>query len=126
MEELRRCTSHPTAADLYEIVRVRLPKISLGTVYRNLELLAKSGDVRKLDSGGNGARFDPEMHRHHHIRCLECGRVDDVTARTSGDAGTMADKLDGWQVFEQRVEFVGTCPDCLSKKSQTSGIDKQE
>ena len=58
LEELRKLRSHPTAPVLYEIVRRRLPRISLGTVYRNLELLAKSGVVRKLELSDSEARFD--------------------------------------------------------------------
>ncbi len=56
LEELRKLKTHPTAASLYAIVRRRMPKISLGTVYRNLELLNQMGMIRKLDfSGGRGA-----------------------------------------------------------------------
>ena len=58
LEELRKLTSHPTAAVLYAVVRRRLPKISLGTVYRNLELLARMGVVQKLELAGGEARFD--------------------------------------------------------------------
>ena len=58
LEELQKLQSHPTAAALYEIVRRRVPKISLGTVYRNLELLARTGLIRKLEFAGAEARFD--------------------------------------------------------------------
>ena len=80
LEELQKLTSHPTAAGLYEIVRRRLPKISLGTVYRNLELLARTGLIQKLEFGGGEARFDGNVDRHDHVRCVRCGRVDDISA----------------------------------------------
>ena len=58
LEELRNTRSHPTADEVYEIVRKRIPKISLGTVYRNLELLSESGVIQKLEIGGTQKRFD--------------------------------------------------------------------
>ena len=48
LEELRKVNTHPSADEIYEMVRKRLPRISLGTVYRNLEILSKSGDIKKL------------------------------------------------------------------------------
>ena len=80
LEELQGVRSHPTAVDLYELVRHRLPKISLGTVYRNLELLSRQGTIRKLDFGGEEARFDGDLMRHEHVRCVRCGRMEIFTA----------------------------------------------
>ena len=78
LDELRKVRCHPTATGLYEIVRRQLPKVSLGTVYRNLELLARMGTIRKLEFSGTEARFDGDIGRHDHIRCVRCDRVDDV------------------------------------------------
>ncbi len=78
LEELRKVKSHPTAATLYKLVSKRLPKISLGTVYRNLELLSKKGIIQKLEVGGSRARFDGDTDKHYHICCTECGKIDDV------------------------------------------------
>ena len=69
LEELRKLTSHPTAPALYEVVRRRLPRISLGTVYRNLELLARAGFIQRLDLQGAEARFDGNPEHHYHVRC---------------------------------------------------------
>ncbi len=66
LEELQKLTSHPTVAEVYEIVRKRLSKISLGTVYRNLELLAQNRTIQKLDISGTEARFDGNPERHWH------------------------------------------------------------
>ena len=74
LEELQAIVSHPSAISLYEIVRQRLPKISLGTVYRNLELLVETGLVQKLQAGGGETRFDGDVRRHDHVRCLGCDR----------------------------------------------------
>ncbi len=112
LEELRQLDSHPTVADLYEVVRGRLPKISLGTVYRNLELLVKSGDIRKLETGGGEARFDPDLHHHYHIRCVQCGRLDDYVHPPEIRVDGAVAEQNGWEILEHKVEFLGTCPGC--------------
>ena len=78
LEELGKVTSHPTASEVYDMVRKRLPRIGLGTVYRNLELMAESGIILKLEVGGTQKRFDATVESHYHIRCSGCGRVDDI------------------------------------------------
>ncbi|MBW2172694.1 MAG: transcriptional repressor, partial [Deltaproteobacteria bacterium] len=78
LEELRMADSHLTADDVYKMVRARLPRISLGTVYRNLEILSRLGMIHKLELGGMQKRFDGKTQDHYHLRCLRCGRIDDV------------------------------------------------
>ena len=86
LEELRKLRFHPTAAELYEVVRARIPSISLGTVYRNLEFLARSGVVQRLRTSGRGARFDGNPRKHYHVRCIYCERIDDVLELPEGIA----------------------------------------
>jgi len=81
MEELRKVSTHPTADELYDLVRERLPRTGLGTVYRNLELLSECGIITKLETGGKQKRFDGNTSPHYHIRCNTCGRVDDILSR---------------------------------------------
>ena len=118
IEELRQLQTHPTADELYEIVRRRLPHISLGTVYRNLEFLAGKGIIRKLEIGGAQKRFDGDLDIHQHIRCTECGRIDDLPA---GTAVTRCDREilenTGYEIIERRVEFIGICPGCRAQRS---------
>lgn len=118
LEELQKVTSHPTAADLYEIIRKRLPKISLGTVYRNLELLVENQTIQKLDMNGAEARFDGNPARHCHVRCSVCGRVGDLHSVAPDPLKQKIKKIkkikksDGWEILGYRIEFEGTCPDC--------------
>jgi Fur family ferric uptake transcriptional regulator len=112
LDELRKVTSHPTAVELYEIVRRRLPKISLGTVYRNLDLLAEMGTIRKVSLAGVEARFDGDIGRHDHIRCVRCGRLDDVAGAVVDLPCGQTDKVAGYTVIGHRLEFVGVCPEC--------------
>lgn len=78
LEELQRSRQHPTAEEVYASVRERLPRISLGTVYRNLDFLAERGIIRRLGSNGGSRRFDGDMTPHQHVLCLRCGKVGDI------------------------------------------------
>jgi Fur family ferric uptake transcriptional regulator len=115
LEELKNVKSHPTAYDVYEIVRTKLPKVSLGTVYRNLEHLCASGLLQKLDMGQGQRRFDATTGEHMHIRCISCGKVDDVSLNTSLRIVTIMDMVSGqsgYEVLRCGMEFQGICPQC--------------
>jgi len=112
LEELRKVTSHPTAGELCDMVRRRLPRISLGTVYRNLEILSREGIIQKLDVGGNEMRFDGDISNHYHLRCLICGRVDDADVEPIQGLDRQREGMRGYQIQGHRLEFVGVCPDC--------------
>jgi Fur family transcriptional regulator, ferric uptake regulator len=112
LEELQKLTSHPTAVGLYQIVRERLPKVSLGTVYRNLDLLTRAGIIQKLEFGGEEARFDGNLAPHDHVRCVKCGRVDDIVAPPLDLLGGANHDFNGYCVLGHRVEFFGVCPQC--------------
>jgi len=112
LEELRKLTSHPTAARLYEIVRRRLPKISLGTVYRNLELMVEMGAIQKLQFSGAEARFDGNPDRHDHLRCIRCNRVDDLPGVPLDFIPGDRDHSHGYQILGHRLELLGICAAC--------------
>lgn len=112
LEELGKVTSHPTANEVYDMVRKRLPRIGLGTVYRNLELMADSGIILKLEVGGTQKRFDATIDPHYHIRCLSCGKVDDIEMPVMVDINKTAADISNYQVFGHHIEFSGVCSDC--------------
>ena len=112
LEELQSVTSHPTADELYEMVRKRLPRISLGTVYRNLEVLSSCGLILKLEVAGQQKRFDGDTSPHHHVRCIKCGRVGDVFKVR--DYPDIIDHCEtDFTITGHRLEFLGVCPECL-------------
>src|SRR5215475_11189414 len=78
LEVVRGITTHPTAEEVHRLVIRRAPRVSLGTVYRNLRLLVDAGLLGELP--GPLARFDPNTLAHHHFTCLRCGRIADVEA----------------------------------------------
>jgi len=126
LEELRRVDSHPTADEVYEMVRQRLPHISLGTVYRNLELLSRHGMIQKLEGGGQ-RRFDGFLENHYHVRCLRCGRVDDVEIEPIAAVDDVLQGLTEYEVVGYKLEFVGLCPQCRQKGQHAHrGLDATE
>ena len=69
---------HPTADALYASIREEFPNISLGTVYRNLNLLADIGEAVKIATPDGGDRFDGRTEPHYHVVCTSCGNVFDL------------------------------------------------
>ncbi len=118
LEELRKLTTHPTADELYQIVRARMPRISLGTVYRNLCFLSDSGTILKLETPGNVKRFDGNVNPHQHIRCVSCGRVADVPGEVSlPDVHSM--QVHGFsEVLSSRIEYDGICQACADMANE--------
>jgi len=112
LEELQREKSHPSAQEIFERVRHRLPKISLGTVYRNLEQLAAQGRIQKIEAAGGQRRFDGELSEHYHVRCLYCGRVDDAPLPLLSRLNQTFGKMSEYTILGHRLEFVGICPRC--------------
>ncbi len=111
LDTLRRLKTHPTADEVFSIVRKQLPRISLGTVYRNLELLTEQGMVRKLETAGTQKRFDGDTSRHDHIKCIRCGRIDDLMVPLPElPEEQMTDTA--YEVLDYNLELLGICPDC--------------
>ena len=115
LEELLKQNVHPSADEIYQMVRRRMPRISLGTVYRNLEVLANMGKIQKLELSGALKRYDWDTNKHYHIRCVYCDRVDDAPI---APLNQLENDLYGATVFEiigHNLEFTGLCPECSKK-----------
>lgn len=112
LEELQKHYDHPTADEIYAEVRSKLPKVSLGTVYRNLDQMSESGMILKLEGAGQ-KRFDPNPNPHPHFRCTSCGCVEDIDADVNppvikGDASWAKERT----IKGVMVEFFGLCKKC--------------
>jgi Fur family transcriptional regulator, ferric uptake regulator len=112
LDELRKLCTHPTADEVYEMVRCQLPRISLGTVYRNLEMLAAHGVIQKVDTSGTQRRFDGNPAPHYHIRCMGCGKVDDVPVESIPSIEELVRDVSDYEILGYRLEFRGLCPQC--------------
>ncbi len=114
LEELQKSKQHLTADELYVIVREKMPRISLATVYRNLEFLSKIGMIGKLEVGGRQKCFDSDVLGHHHVFCVQCHRVDNVHLDVKENYPSH-DMVDGYIIIGRKLEFVGLCPRCQKK-----------
>ncbi|CAB1059979.1 Peroxide stress regulator PerR, FUR family [Olavius sp. associated proteobacterium Delta 1] len=115
LEELRKVNTHPSADEIYEMVRKRLPRISLGTVYRNLEILSENGEIQKLELGCSPKRFDGVAEDHYHIRCLDCNRVIDSPPGFDVCVTHELTENTDFKIIGHKLEFIGFCPTCLNR-----------
>lgn len=111
LEFVREATSHPTADWIFEQVKELVPKISLGTVYRNLAVLKEEGLIREIHGIERKAHYESTEDPHGHFICSGCGEIRDVHAMPPLPWHTFKE-LVGCEVDEQRIEFVGTCAAC--------------
>ena len=109
---VREFPVHPTADELYRRLRQTDPTLSLGTVYRNLDLLSKEGLIARLSLPGEGDRFDGNPKCHHHMLCTHCGQVYDSFLPEMISLCHRVDRETGFQVEEHRVILYGTCSHC--------------
>ncbi len=115
MDILKAKLDHPTADDVFHRVRKRMPRVSLATVYRNLDVLAEMGQVIVLECPNHPRRYDVTTEPHYHIRCVECGNVEDVRLVNMPDLAAMVMRECGHEVLSTRLEFDGFCFDCKTK-----------
>jgi Fur family ferric uptake transcriptional regulator len=114
LEELRHVDTHPSADELYAMVRKRLPRVSLGTIYRNLEILSASGEIRRIESGGSLKRFDGRADNHYHIRCIGCDRLVDACVDLEVEIDALAKAAaTEFTIVGHQLEFLGLCPRCV-------------
>ena len=105
--------SHPTADQIYARVRRKLPNISLGTVYRNLQKLVGSKKLQVLMLG-RSQHFDPLVQRHQHFICEVCDRVFDVLVDAQREIRPAKLPEEGFTVTSHQLAFYGTCKTCSS------------
>ncbi len=126
LEVLRGSHGHLTADAVHESVRRRIPRISLATVYRNLDLLEACGEARRLRLGDGPARFDGHVEPHHHVRCVGCGRIADTPAGVCRvRSGELAEST-GYELLDCRVEMSGLCPDCQAARTRRDRSESRE
>jgi Fe2+ or Zn2+ uptake regulation protein len=109
---LRATRSHPTAEEIFRIVRGRIPDISLATIYKALEAFESVGLCLRLADGDGPARYDARVDEHHHLRCVDCGRVVDVDAPAVRERVAGVAARQGFEVLECRLVLVGRCTTC--------------
>jgi Fe2+ or Zn2+ uptake regulation protein len=113
-EYLQSVEHHPTAEEVYLAVKPKLPKISLATVYKNLEALVACSAASKLTYGDAAARYDIRTDHHYHSLCLACGRVSDIEPTAQEALAEQIKPPKGFRVEDYRIELLGYCRQCQS------------
>jgi Fur family peroxide stress response transcriptional regulator len=108
-------TDHPAVEQLYRAVRGQLPQISRMTVHRILGTFVSLGLVAKTCHPGSAARFDPKLRQHHHLVCLDCGRIIDVEDPRLNHIPWPRVNPRGFQIEDYHVHFWGRCAHCCQK-----------
>lgn len=115
IECLRNRHDHPTADALFQTLREEDPKISLGTVYRNLGLLVELGEIRKISTGDGCERYDYITEDHYHFICNHCGRIFDLdTKQMEGIHNSVVNENIG-TIDSHELTFYGICKECYKK-----------
>jgi Fur family ferric uptake transcriptional regulator len=126
LAELKKSGSHLSADELYERVRRIIPRLSLATVYRNLEILSNLHLIAKLEVGGRQKRFDHDISDHDHIYCIVCHRVDNIELNREQVSTVAAEGRQGYTVTGYRLEFAGICPECQKKMNNETNEETNE
>lgn len=112
LDEFRAANTHLTADEVYHRVRKKIPRVSLGTIYRNLEILHEHGFINKIEVAGHQKLFDGNINEHYHLRCLNCEKLLDVPAGLvridTGDAQGAGE----FEIVGYRLELLGKCSNC--------------
>lgn len=117
LTELKLRKDHPTAEEIYLSLKAEMPNLSLGTVYRNLNMLANDDVILKICSEG-ADRFDGNRELHYHFRCLKCSRVSDVEMPVLSEIDSLAQKYSTGRIEFHELVFVGTCEKCLAEQNK--------
>lgn len=107
LEELKKLKTHPRGDELYEVVRRRLPSISLGTVYRNLDLFCRQGLALEIGCG-EFKRYDGDTSPHSHFFCQNCRRLWDWETE---EAPALPERQ-GFLIRGKYTIYYGLCPEC--------------
>lgn len=108
---------HPTADQISEVVKGRVPGISRTTVYRVLDRLVEIGAIRRLHHPGPVARFDGKVHRHHHLICKKCNKVIDLESAKLDGLAMPNVQAEGFEIDDFSVQFIGTCAACREEEA---------
>ena len=111
-EYLASTKEHPTADTVYLHVRKTFPKISLGTVYRNLAILESLGQVRRLSFDTQAEHYDGHTHPHYHMYCKNCGAIIDLELGELSFLDQLAASCCEGRIEEHSIYFYGLCSKC--------------
>ena len=117
LDELCKVKTHPGADSIFKMVRKKIPNVSYGTVYRNLNLLRDEGKVLELSLGKYSCRYDGTVVSHSHFFCLRCKNIFDIAELNMNNLDGRISDRHNFKVEYHRIEFFGYCDKCKSHKN---------
>ncbi|QSX06748.1 transcriptional repressor [Sedimentibacter sp. zth1] len=118
LDAVKQLANHPTAEDVYNYVVQLHPNISKGTVYRNLNSLSEDGLLLKISVPDAADRFDQTTHMHYHIKCMNCGKFEDVELEYMSGIDDKVSKATKYNILGHDIVFKGVCSECNSKNKK--------
>ncbi len=109
---------HPSAEEVYQIVRNQNPRVGLATVYRTLELFCELGILHELNFDNNCRRYELDQgdHHHHHLICLKCRKIIEFNDNALKDFEKHLNKQYDFDVIDHRIKFYGYCSECKGRE----------
>ena len=116
LELLVNDDSHPTAEQVYRRILETIPDISRTTVYNTLGELTDLGELTPVHNiSGRGQRYDTNQETHHHLHCVECHELLDIS-RDYERMDLSLEEASGYRILRHQVTFFGICPDCQTRR----------
>ena len=109
---IRAREDHPTANEIFQAARLRLPTISYATVYNSLRYLKEAGLVHEIKFGDGASRYDRETERHDHAICNDCGKLVDFDLPQAADLIQAAARKSKFKAASVHLTLRGVCPEC--------------
>ncbi len=119
LDVVRSVNTHPTALEIYELVKQNRPRIGLASIYRILGHLVGRSYIKELHQGNESSRYDGRTERHDHAICSDCGAILDLPIGVIVSQSTLqqAAQAVGMQIDTYEVRIYGRCASCRAKQS---------
>ncbi len=114
LQVVNESEQHPTAADVFEQAKKRLPTISFATVYNSLRYLKDAGLILEITFGNASSRYDSRTNRHDHAVCTSCGKLVDFDLAETAEMMRAAARRTRFKPESIHLTLLGLCPDCRS------------
>ena len=111
-EVLSNTKEHPNAEMIFSSLQATYPTMSLATVYKTIDILNEIGLVQILNAGEDSFRYDADTSEHAHVRCVDCGKVEDLYDLDVEKFNKGIEKNTHYKLVGQQFYFYGVCPDC--------------
>ncbi len=115
---LQSTDKHPTASWIYDQLKPEFSNLSMGTVYRNINILLDQNLIQKIEAGSSFDRYDANTEPHYHFLCNECGAVDDIPVEPFETLNEDVSQSTGYRVEGHRLDFYGICPECVQQEKR--------